>query len=143
MITVVIVEDHIYIRKAIWYLLEMAHDTKVVATASNGLEAITAARLHRPDIVIMDISMPVMDGLQATRQILADFPNTRVLMLSSYDDTEFIKRALESGARGYMVKEALASQLLEAIHALCDGRRYFSREIVDKVGSFLEQDRDN
>lgn len=143
MITVVIVDDHVYIRKAIWYLLEMAHDTKVVATASNGSEAITAARLHRPDVVLMDISMPIMDGLEATRQILADFPNTRVLILSSYDDPEFIKRALECGASGYMVKEALASQLLEAVRALYKGKRYFSREITDKVGSLIEKDSDS
>src|ERR1044071_3247113 len=109
MITVLLVDDHVYIRKAVWYLLETTSDIKVVATASNGKEAITATRFNNPNVVIMDISMPVMDGLEATRQILADFPETRVLMLSSYDDEEFIKKALEAGASGYIVKEAIAS----------------------------------
>ena len=140
MINVVLVDDHVYIRKAIWYLLEITIDMRVVATASNGQEGVMAVRFNRPDVVIMDISMPVMDGLEATRQILKDFPDTRVLMLSSYDDQEFIRRTLESGASGYMVKEAIAGQLLGAIRSLYNGRRYFCREIIDKVGSYSEED---
>ena len=101
------------------------------------------ARFNNPDVVVMDISMPVMDGLEATRQILADFPETRVLMLSSYDDEEFIKKALEAGASGYIVKEAIASELLQAIRSLYRGKRYFCREISDKVNSFIEMDSDS
>lgn len=96
MITVLLVDDHVHIRKAIWYLLETTRDIRVIATASNGAETVTAARFNHPDVVIMDISMPVMNGLDATRQILADFPRMRVLMLSSYDDQGHIQMAIET-----------------------------------------------
>src|SRR5215216_2010967 len=136
MINVLLVDDHIYIRKAIWYLLQTTRDMQVVAIASNGAEAVIAARFNHPDVIVMDISMPQMDGLEATRQILAEFPGTRVLMLSGYDDEEYIKRALEAGAAGYIVKEAIASQLLQAIRSLYNGSRYFCQEVADKVGAY-------
>ena len=143
MITVLLVDDHVYIRKAIWYFLETTRDIRVIATASNGAEAVTAARFNPPDVVIMDISMPVMNGLDATRQILADFPHMRVLMLSSYDDQGHIQMALEAGAAGYIVKEAIVSELVEAIRSLYSGWRYCSHEIAYKVNSYVEEDSDN
>lgn len=133
MIKVLLVDDHIYIRKAIRQLLETTRYIQVVATACNGIEAVDKAHSHRPDIVIMDISMSLMDGLEATRQILADIPDIRVLMLSSHDNQEYIQSALEAGAVGYVVKEAIAREMLEAIRSLFGGGRYFCREIIDKV----------
>jgi DNA-binding NarL/FixJ family response regulator len=138
MITVLLADDHVYIRKTISYLLGMAQDIKVVDTASNGKEAIISARFNHPDVVVMDISMPVMDGIEATRQILAELPETRVLMLSSYSDLQNIKRALHAGAVGYMVKDSIASEILVGIRSLFKGKRYFSSEIADKVSTFIE-----
>ena len=143
MITVVLVDDHAYIRKAIWYLLETTPDIKVVATASNGKEAIMAARFNHPDVVVMDISMPVMDGLEATHQILTDFPNTRVLMLSGHNDPNYIRHALEVGASGYVLKEAIVSEILEAIRSVYGGSRYFCREIADKASLYIDSDIDS
>jgi two-component system, NarL family, nitrate/nitrite response regulator NarL len=140
MISVVLADDHVHVRKAIWYLLQMARDIQVVATASNGVEAVMAARFNRPDVVIMDISMPQMDGLEATHQILADFPSTKVLMLSGHNDEAYIKRPLDAGAAGYIVKEAVVSQLLEAVRSIYDGKRYFCREVADKVYSYIDED---
>ena len=143
MINVLLVDDHIYIRKAIQYLLAITKDINVVATASNGVEAVTAARFSQPDVVVMDISMPVMDGLDATRKILQEYPVMRVLMLSSFDTEEYILRALKAGATGYMVKNAIAGELVEAIRSLYGGMRYFCRQIRDKVNLYIEQDSDS
>ena len=143
MINVLLVDDHVYIRKAIWYLMETTQDIKVVATASNGMEAVTAARFSQPDVIIMDISMPVMDGLDATGQILADFPDMRILMLSGHDDREYIKRAMEVGASGYILKESVVSELLEAIRSLYSGRRYFCRQILGKIKANIGDNSDS
>ena len=140
MITVVLADDHVYIRKAIWYLLETTSDVKVVATASNGKEAIMAARFNHPDVVIMDISMPVIDGLEATRQILEDFRDIRVLMLSGHNDLMHIRHAMEVGASGYVLKESIASEILEAIRSVYSGSRYFSREIAEKADLYIDND---
>src|SRR5262249_7385596 len=94
-------------------------------------------------IVVMDISMPVMDGLEATRQILADFPDTPVLILSAYDGPTDIEIALEAGVRGYIVKDTMATELIEAIRSLYKGKRYFGREIADKVDSRNAEDSDS
>ena len=143
MISILIVDDHILIREVIRTFLETTPDIQVVATAENGIEAITATREHRPDVVIMDISMPHMDGLEATRQILNDFPNTRVVMLSSHDNPVYLRNALEAGANGYVVKDAITNELLEAIRSLYHGRRYFSHQIADVVNQYINEDSES
>ena len=143
MISVLIVDDHILIREVIKTFLETTPDIQVVATAENGIESVTATRQHRPDVVIMDISMPYMDGLEATRQILNDFPNTRVVMLSSHDNPVYIRNALEAGAKGYIVKDAMTTELLEAIRSLYHGRRYFSHQIADAVNQYVDEDNES
>lgn len=130
MITILLVDDHSYIRKGIRYLLEALGDMEVVATATNGIEAVAKARLHQPHIVIIDISMPLMNGIEATRQIRENCPATRVLTLSIYDEPSYIKNAVQAGATGYVLKEGLPDELLEAIQSLYNGRPYFSRRIA-------------
>jgi len=100
MISVLVVEDHAFLRKSLYALLERTGDIKVVATASNGVEAVTEAMGLCPDVVVMDISMPVMNGIEATRQILLLCPHTRVMMLSAYDNPAYVQQSLQMGALG-------------------------------------------
>ena len=133
MITVLLVDDHSYIRKGIRYLLEALGDIEVVATAANGIEAVAKARRYQPDVVIIDVSMPLMNGIEATRQIRESCPATRVLTLSIYDDPSYVKNAVQAGATGYVLKTGLPDELLEAIQSLYNGRPYFSRKIAPLV----------
>ena len=143
MITVLLVDDHSYIRKGIQYLLEALGDMEVVATATNGIEAVAKACLHQPDVVILDISMPLMNGIEATKQILENCPATRVLTLSIYDDPTYVQNAVQAGATGYLLKDGLPDELLEAIYSLYNGRPYFSRKIAPLVEPpYMEEDPD-
>ena len=130
MITVLLVDDHSYIRKGIRYLLEATPGMEVVATASNGIEAVARARLLQPDIVIIGLSMPLMNGIEATKQICASCPQTRVLTLSIYDNPEYVQSAVQAGARGYVLKDKIPDELLVAIRSLHQGKRFFSRQIA-------------
>ena len=144
MITVLLVDDHSYIRKGIRYLLEARGDMEVVATATNGIEAVAKARLHQPDVVIIDISMPLMNGIEATRQIRENCPATRVLTLSIYDDPSYVRKAVQAGATGYVLKTGLPDELLEAIQSLYNGRPYFSRKIARLVEPpYIHEDPDS
>lgn len=142
MITVLLVDDHTYIRKGIRYLIESTNDLEVVAIASNGIEAVAKARLHQPHVVILDISMPFMDGIEATRQITSSCPGTRVLTLSIYDHPAYVEGALEAGAYGYILKESIGNELLDAIRALHSGGHYFSRRVSGNIHSFPEDHSD-
>jgi DNA-binding NarL/FixJ family response regulator len=142
MITVLLVDDHSYIRKGIHYLLESLGDIEVVATATNGIEAVAKARLHRPDMVILDISMPFMNGIEAIRQIRENRPATRVLALSIYDDPLFVRKAVQAGASGYVLKDGLPNDLLEAIQMLYRGKSYFSRKIAHLAENPPIEDQD-
>jgi len=137
MITVLIVDDHTYIRKGIGELLEATGEIEVVATAANGIEGVAKARLHQPHVAIIDISMPFMGGIEATRQIHASCPHTRVLALSIYDHQEYIQDALQAGATGYVLKDSIPNEILDAIRTLHNGQRYFSRKISDSVIPYI------
>ena len=99
-------------------LLGLLDDVEIVATAADGVEAVERARAERPDIVLMDLRMPRLEGAEATRQILASLPETRVLVLTTYADDEFLFPALQAGARGYLTKDATAEEIEHAIRAL-------------------------
>jgi DNA-binding NarL/FixJ family response regulator len=133
MITVLIVDDHTYIRKGIAELLEATGEIEVIATAANGIEGVAKARLHQPHVAIVDISMPFMGGIEATRQIHESCPHTRVLALSIYDHQEYIEDALQAGATGYVLKDAIPNEILDAIRSLHNGQRYFSRKLSDSI----------
>ena len=122
-ITILTADDHPLIRDGLAAVLRAESGLQVVAEAANGEEAIEAyARLH-PDIVLMDLRMPVMDGLTATRAILADDPNARIIVLTTYDGDEDIHRALAAGARGYLLKDMMRTELLGVIRAVHRGQR--------------------
>jgi DNA-binding NarL/FixJ family response regulator len=140
MTTVLLVDDHAYIRKGIRYLLETVPDMYVVGIASNGIEAVAKARTHQPNVVVIDISMPFMNGMDATRQIVASCPRSRVLALSLYDHPEYVRGAVEAGASGYLLKDAIGDELVEAIRSLHSGKRYFSRKIAGLVQPFIEEE---
>ncbi|HSL30015.1 MAG TPA: response regulator transcription factor [Anaerolineales bacterium] len=139
MITVLLVDDHVNLRKSLRFMLESSEDIEVIATASNGVEAISEARKHCPDVAVVDISMPVMDGIEATRQIRQHCQFTRVVMLSILDNPEYVQRALEVGAVGFVLKDAIARDLLAAIRALSTGKRYFSQQISEIAAKYMNR----
>ena len=136
MITVLLADDHTMVREGLRYLLEEPGDIKIAATAANGQEAVNYARLDCPDVAVIDISMPIMDGIEAARQIHNNCPHTNVVMLSMYDSPEYIQRALRAGAAGYVLKDAAGDELVEAVRALYRGQSYFSSTIAEMVKNF-------
>jgi len=129
MITVVLADDHTVLREGLRYLLEAAGDIQIVSTASNGQEAVEQATLHCPDVVLMDISMPIMNGIEATKEIREVCANTKVAILSMHHTSEYVQRALQAGAHGYVLKDSAGAEVIEAVHALYEGKLYFSQKI--------------
>ena len=130
MITVILADDHAVLRDGLRYLLEAQVDIQIVATAANGQEAVEQAMLNCPDVVLMDISMPVMNGIEATKQISEVCKNTKVAILSMHHTSEYLQRALKAGARGYLLKDSAGAEVIAAIHALYEGKSYFSQKII-------------
>jgi two-component system nitrate/nitrite response regulator NarL len=118
-------------------LLEATSDIKVLAGASNGLEALTKITLRCPDVAVIDISMPVMDGIQTGKLLLKRCPSTRIVMLSIYDNVEYVQRALEMGAYGYILKDKIDTDLLAAVRALFQGGKYFSQKIAQIASQYF------
>lgn len=130
MIKVVLADDHTVLRDGLRYLLEAAGDIEIVSTASNGQEAVEQATLHCPDVVLMDISMPVMNGIEATKEVCAACPNTKVAILSMHHTSEYVQRAMQAGAHGYVLKDSAGAEVIAAVRALYEGNRYFSQKIT-------------
>jgi DNA-binding NarL/FixJ family response regulator len=120
-IKVMLVDDHAIMRDGIRALLSLHNDIVIVGEASEGQEAIYKARELAPDVIVMDIAMPGMDGLEATRRIAKQSPKTKVLILSQHDEKEYILSAIKAGCAGYMPKRALSSELVSAIRAVHKG----------------------
>jgi DNA-binding NarL/FixJ family response regulator len=121
-IRVLIADDQPVVRDGLAMLLGLIDDVEVVATAADGVQAVERARAEGPDVVLMDLRMPQLEGAEATRQILAALPETRVLVLTTYADDEFLFPALQAGARGYLTKDASAEEIEQAIRALVAGQ---------------------
>jgi len=133
-IRVVIADDQHLVRAGFRKILEAEDDITVLAEASNGLEAIAAARRHQPDVVLMDIRMPDMDGLEATRQLLRGDPAlTRVLILTTFDLDEYVYQALHAGASGFLLKDSPPDQLLAATRIVAGGDALLAPSITRKV----------
>lgn len=129
MITVILADDHAILRDGLRFLLEAAGDIEIISTAANGQEAIEQARLHCPDVIVMDISMPVMSGIEATKHICRICEHTKVAILSMHHTTEYIQRALEAGAVGYLLKDSAGAELVTAIRAVNEGKQYISKSV--------------
>ena len=129
MIKVLLADDHGIVRDALRYLLEAQGDIQIIATAADGQEAVDLATQLCPDVAVMDISMPRMDGIEATRRICGLCPHTHVVMLTIYNSAEHIQHALQAGASGYVLKEAAGQELVAAVRALYNGGHYYSSRI--------------
>jgi DNA-binding NarL/FixJ family response regulator len=132
-ITVLIAEDHQAFRKSLKLLVETDGDIEVVGEAKNGCEAIRMNKSLHPDVVLMDIAMPLLNGLQATRQIMHSLPLSKVLILSSHPDPEYIEQAMVFGASGYLLKQSSAEVLALAIREVQGGKAYFSAAISKQL----------
>ena len=128
-ITVLLAEDQASFRKSLKLLIELDGDIEVVGEAKNGLEAVRNAKNLKPDAIVMDIAMPLLNGLEATRQIMEILPATRVLILSAHPDPEYIKQAMTLGASGYLLKQSSTQFLAEAIRTVLRNGTYFSQSI--------------
>jgi len=132
-ISVLLADDHRVVREGLRALLERNHDISVVAEASDGQEAVKLAAQVKPDVVVMDISMPVLNGIEATQQVIEASPSTRVIILSMYSTSEHIFRAFKAGAQGYLLKESAGSDVVAAVRAVKEGRRYLTEKITETV----------
>jgi DNA-binding NarL/FixJ family response regulator len=139
MISVLLVDDNGPIRRSLRALLNNADDMQVVATAANGVDAVEKARSHHPDVAVVDISMPLMDGLEATEHIRECCKWTQVIILSAFDNSEYVRHALDVGAKGYVLKDTAGEELLEAIYAIQRGDRFFSEKIAEIAMTYLAQ----
>ncbi len=132
-INVLLADDHTIVRQGFRLLLQAEPDIDVVAEADNGRQAVELARKLRPDVVVMDIAMPLLNGLEATRQLLKHLPSARVLVLSSYSDDEYIHQLSEAGAAGYLLKQTAAADLIKAIREVKKGNAFFSPAISKRL----------
>jgi len=132
-ITVLIVDDHAIVREGLRLIIETFEDIAVVGEAADGQQAVREAQRVRPDVVLMDLSMPLLNGVEATRQITMERPGTKVIVLSTYSDDEHVQQALEAGAAGYLMKETASKDLLRAIHEARKGNAFFSPSIAMRL----------
>src|SRR5947207_3220751 len=132
-ITVLLADDHIVVRQGLRALLVAEGDIAIVGEADNGRQAVQLAKKLLPDVVVMDIAMPVLNGLEATRQITRFIPSTKVLVLYSYSDDDYVQQLTQAGAAGYLVKQTAATELLKAIREAHKGNAYFSPAIAKRL----------
>jgi two-component system response regulator NreC len=150
-IRVLLVDDHAILREGIKALLGKQGNIEVVAEAGDGREAIPKAIQLRPDVVVLDISMPLMDGLEATRQIKMEAPDVKILVLTMHDDEEYFLQLLRAGASGYVTKRAVGKELVSAIEAVYQGESFFCPSMAKSLlvnylklaegGEHIQQDR--
>ncbi|MBK7894154.1 MAG: response regulator transcription factor [Candidatus Promineifilaceae bacterium] len=137
MIRVIIAEDHHLVRQGICALLEQSGTVQVVAEAATGEEAVQLTETHKPDVVVMDLSMPRLDGVQASERILEmDLP-TQIIILSMHADTTMVQQLLRRGVKGYLLKDAVTEELLLAIQSVSQGKLFLSPTLSDSVMSLL------
>src|SRR5580692_12723842 len=138
-IKVLCVDDHPLVRKGIASILSNENDMRLVAEAGDGSEAVDRFREHQPDVTLMDLRMPNMDGVQATQAIRKEFPEARIIALTSYDGDQDIYRALEAGVRGYMLKEMVHTDVLRAIRTVYSGKRLMPQEVAERLSEYFPQ----
>ncbi len=132
-INVLLVDDHTVVRQGLRALLKAEEDIEVIGEAENGRQAVGLARKMPPDVVVMDVAMPLLNGLEATRQILRFSPTTKILVLTSYGDDDCVQQLMQAGASGYLIKQTAANDLLKAIREVQRGNAYFSPAIAKRL----------
>jgi two-component system response regulator NreC len=128
-VRILLADDHTLVRKGLRLLLETNPGFQVVAEAANGREAVALAEEHKPHAVVMDIAMPILNGIEAARQICNKLPQTAVVFLSMHSDEGYVLKALKSGARGYLLKDSAEQDLINAVKAVSEGKAFFSPAI--------------
>jgi DNA-binding NarL/FixJ family response regulator len=138
-INVLLAEDHLIVREGLRALLGLEDDIQVIGEAENGRKAVELAVSLRPDVIVMDIAMPLLNGMEATRQILNLLPETKVLVLSAYSDDAYVSLVMAIGAKGYLIKQTAAHVLPKAIRALHQGKTFFSPTISKRLDHHQEK----
>jgi two-component system, NarL family, response regulator NreC len=158
LLRILLADDHTVVRQGLRKVLEERPDWHVVAEAGDGREAVRLAEQHKPDVAVVDAAMPLLNGIEATRQISKRLPDTRILILSMHADEAYIARALEAGATGYLLKDSADVNLLQAVSAVSQGKPFFSPSIqrlvlddfmrlrgeglIDRYGSLSDRERE-
>jgi len=143
MIRVVIAEDHNLVRQGIRALLEQSGEVQVVAEAATGEEAVQLVEEHQPEVIVMDLSMPRLDGAQAAERIINMKLPTQIIILSVHDDTTMVQQLLRRGVKGYLLKDAVTEELMLAVQSVSQGKLYLSPTISDTVMTMLLSPSDN
>lgn len=142
--TIVLADDHQVVRKGIRALLEMEQDFQVVGEAGDGLEAVQLTLRLRPDVLVLDLMMPGLNGIDVARQVTKQVPQTRVVVLSMYASEDYVLEALRNGASGYVLKDASTSELVQAIRDVVTGRRYLSPPLAERaIDAYVRQTQES
>jgi DNA-binding NarL/FixJ family response regulator len=141
-ISVLLAEDHTIVRQGLRLLVEADGDIGIVGEAKTGREAVQMTRDLHPEVVVMDIAMPLLNGLEATRQILKAFPGTKILILSAHSDPEYIEQVVKAGASGYLVKQSSGDVLAKAIRELHNGKTFFAPSIAKRLKNEFQKTTD-
>jgi len=131
-ITVLLVDDHTVVREGLRMVLESEKDIRVVAESRSGREAVSFAEKYKPDVIVMDIAMPGLNGFESSRQILKAFPTAKILILSAHSDDDYVEQMISIGVLGYLIKQSSTRLLSQAIHEVNKGSRFFSPDIAKR-----------
>lgn len=134
-IRILVADDHFVVRMGLTALVNTEPDLEVVGEAADGVQAVQEFEKHKPDVVLMDLRMPIKDGVRATAEIKAKHPDARVLMLTTFDGDTDIHRAIEAGAQGYVLKNSTGDKLIPAVRAVAAGQRWIPKEIATRLAS--------
>jgi two-component system, NarL family, response regulator NreC len=140
---ILLADDHTVVRKGLRLLLESVPEFQVIADAANGRDAVSLAEQHRPDVVVIDVAMPILNGIEAARQITTKLPATAIVFLSMHGDESYVLRALKAGARAYLLKDSAEYDLIQAVKAVSEGKAFFSPAISKMlVEDYMRQMRE-